>query len=339
MNTTVATVVSTKMYTLNATYSTPRARLTGMKTRHLTRSITILVLCIISTFLNLFAAMIIAFVGKLRKRRSNKFLLNLLISDVCASLAILIMVSCSLEITQDDMNFKDFVEKQLPLLIVICGFNLLSIANLISLTLDRLFAVKYPFIYQTSIKTKHVYIIISSAWILSLIYLIFLLVAWQQLEMSAIKQISSLSFLIVVLSGFVTLVLSNILIYFEAKKQLREISKTYVDNVNRKMSTKSLLQRRELRLIQINVGMVASFVLFLLPLLITKMYSYVNNKFISLDFELAAWYLVCFKYIFDPIIYIALSHDVKEEIRRMYTPLLESFSSRKTSSITVDTNM
>ena len=135
----------------------------------------------------------------------------------------------------------------------------LSLFNLVSLTLDRLLAVKLPFFYQASIKTMHVYVAISGAWILSLIYLSVLLTTWRVNGVSLMVDITSLSFAVIVLSGFVTLAVSNAFIYFEARKQLRKMSKSLMENLNDKYRKKYMLQRRESRLVRINVGMVAAF--------------------------------------------------------------------------------
>ena len=274
-----------------------------------------IVLNAVGAILNLSAAIYIAFTRKVRKRKSNKLLLNLLSSDMCV---VVVHLSCILMDFSKDINqCEDIFFVQPASQVGIAVAMSLSLFNLVSLTLDRLLAVKLPFFYQASIQTKHVYIVISGAWIISLIYFSVLLITWHVKGVSVMVDIANLSFVVIVLSGFVTLAVSNAFIYFEARKQLRKMSKCLIQNLNDKYRKRYMLKRRESRLVRINVGMVAAFTLFWSPRVVSTIYQYIRSTCFSLEFELILCFSICCNFIFDPIIYICLSHDVRKGIRHV----------------------
>ena len=316
MNTMAATV-AVQVIKVNSTAVTSVKDV--LKDGFVQRSIVMIALCLVGMLLNFVTLSVIAFIEKLRRRRSNKFLLNLLCSNVFATVIFLAFISHSLTTMRDETRWDKFYDKQIELLIMACVVILLTIINLISLTLDRLLAVKYPFFYQTSIKTKHVYIIISIAWILSLVYAIILVTVSNIMAGNAIKGAAHLSFFIIVLIGFITLAVSNSFIYFEAKKQLKAISAVTIDTLDREQAKQSKLSFKELKLVRITVGIVTSFIVHWIPLLMSSLYNYNNNTIISfsLEFEFIAWYMACCNYIWSPMIYVALSRDVKMEIKRL----------------------
>ena len=274
------------------------------------------VLNVFAAILNLFAAIYIAFTRKVRKRKSNKLLLNLLSSDMCV---VVVHLSCILMNFSKDINqCEDIFFVQPASQVVIAVTMSLSLFNLVSLTLDRLLAVKLPLFYQASVKTMHVYIAISAAWIISLIYLSVLLIMWRVNGVSLIVDITDLSFAVIILTGFVTLAISNAFIYFEARKQLQKMSKCLIENLNDNYRKRYMLQRRESRLVRINVGMVAAFTLFWSPTAVSYLYKYIRGTCFSLEFELILCFFLCCNFIFDPIIYICLSHDVRKSIRHLF---------------------
>ena len=287
------------------------------------------VLNVVGAILNLFAASYIAFTRKVRKRKSNKLLLNLLCSDMCV---VVVHLSCILMHFSKDINHCQNIFFVQPVSQVSIAVTMsLSLFNLVSITLDRLLAVKLPFLYKASIKTMHVYIAIAGAWILSLIYFSVLITIWRVNGTSVMLDVTNLSFSVIVLSGFVTLAVSNAFIYFEARKLLRKMSKFLMENSNDKYRKRYILQRRESRLVRINVGMVAAFTLFWSPTVVSTIYKYIRSTCLSLEFELILCFFVCCNFIFDPIIYICLSHDVIKSIRHL---LIKEDAARNIRAIT-----
>ena len=305
------------MYTIKPTQSILEAKSnrSDFTFNHVSAFTGMVVLNVVAAILNLFAASYIAFTRKVRKRKSNKLLLNLLSSDLCV---VVVHLSCILmDINKDINHCEDIFFDQFDSQISIAVTMSLSLFNLVALTLDRFVAVKLPFFYQASIKTMHVYIVISGAWILPFIYLSVLLTIWRLNGVSVMVDITNLSFAVIVLSGFVTLAVSNAFIYFEARKQLRKMSKCLMENLNGKYTKKYMLQRGESRLVRINFGMVAAFTLFWSPTVVSRIYKYIRSTCFSLEFELILCFFVCCNFIFDPIIYICLSHDVRKSIRNL----------------------
>ena len=68
---------------------------------HVSGFTAMVVLNIVGAMLNLFAASYIAFTRKVRKRKSNKLLLNLLSSDMCV---VVVHISCILMDFSKDIN-------------------------------------------------------------------------------------------------------------------------------------------------------------------------------------------------------------------------------------------
>ena len=101
------------------------------------------VLNVVGAVLNLFAASYIAFTRKLRKRKSNKLLWNLLSSNMCV---VVVHLSCILLYFTKDINQCEDIFFAQPVSEISISVTMsLSLFNLTSLTLDRLLAVKLPF--------------------------------------------------------------------------------------------------------------------------------------------------------------------------------------------------
>lgn len=110
-------------------------------------TISFTVLSSIALLLNVFVNIVMLCNKKLRRRPSNKFLMNLLISDrfVCISL---ISYSVYLMVTwEDEKSFYENYPLHRTFIIIIDVVVCLSVSNCSLITLDRLIAVKWPFFY------------------------------------------------------------------------------------------------------------------------------------------------------------------------------------------------
>ena len=188
--------------------------------------------------------------------------------------------------------------------------------NLISLTIDRLLAMNLPYFYDISIHAGHIYITVSIAWLLSAIYLIIHITARKTMTTSVTELLSNLSVTIIAGIGFVTLTISNLFIYIETIKQLRKIAHLSVESLDREHVKQNKHRCRELRLVRINVGMVATFILFWIPNLVTRYYYF--DETVSMELKFAGGYLLLCNYICDPIIYISLCRNVKKAIKSIF---------------------
>lgn len=275
-------------------------------------NISMVILSIIGIVLNGTISFIIMSNRRLRRRKSNKFLLNLLLSDMCVCVSF--FCYSVVNISDERMNF----DSHMTFAFLISVFMLLSLDNLIVVTLDRLIAVKWSFYYQNKLKAKHVYVTICAAWSITVLYFIILMVVRHSSTILIAFGLVHYSFLSVIIAGFVVMLVTNIIIYVEAKRQLRAISKTFVSaTLSKTERGKNMQRHKECRLVRISMSMVLSFVIFWLPSVISCFYMKVQETFLSEEYHYVSWCLVSLNYICDPLIYVALSKDVKTEIKRI----------------------
>ena len=288
---------------------------------HKVYTISFIVLSCFALLLIIFVNIVLLCNKKLRRRPSNKFLLNLLISDglVCISF---ISYHVYLMITWD--NEKSFYEnyllkKSFILLVdvVIC----LSVSNFSLITLDRLIAVKWPFFYEDRIHTKQAFTVITVVWVVTVAYGIILIILFNVLEHKNSRRLGHVAFIAVAIAGFITLLTTNCFVFVEARKQLKAIEKTSVVP-NNKSNRKIEFLKKEFRLVRINIGLILCFFLFWINAVIVKfkllVYADENELHLHLEYVVAAVYLVHLYYLCNPLWHVTLNHDVKQEVKLFF---------------------
>ena len=128
------------------------------------------VLSFLALLPNMFVITLMLRSKKLRKRRSNKLLLNFLISNVTVCIT---FISYNVKVMIMATNANSFVElyiKQQETVLLVLASVVLSMLNLTFITLDRLVAVKWPFFYEDRIQTKHIFAAIGIVWGVVIIY-------------------------------------------------------------------------------------------------------------------------------------------------------------------------
>ena len=282
---------------------------------------------ILSSFALFLYIFVIAFMlrnNKLRRRPANKFMLNLFISDGIVCISFMSYAGNLLRIWDDGNTFfQNYLALQTPV-VFIHVVVVLSMLNFTLITADRLIAVKWPFFYEDRIHTKQSLIAIALVWGITVVYAIVLIILFNVLDPGTTRYLRNIILLVVVLTGFVTLFISNSFIFVEAKSQLKAIEKiTHIENLlvepSNISNNKKEFRKKEFRLVRINLGLVLCFFLFWINVLIFK--SVCINEVdppISYDYFLASWYLVQIYYICNPIWYVALSYDVKGEMKQLF---------------------
>ena len=214
----------------------------------------ILCLSFFGTILSLAAVFIIALSRKLRKRASNKLLINLFLADF--SVCVLMMVShlLMLDQTSESKRVKGMKDAKV-FHIVLSSLMFLSIVNRITVTFDRAMAVKKPFYYQEKFNSKMVVRITLLQHAIAVIFVVILLVADYHMTHRTFLNLMQLMFITVIIAGFVALTVSNTIVFVEAKKQIAMICRvTYSDNGQKK---RICIRSKECKIVRINVGMVA----------------------------------------------------------------------------------
>ena len=159
------------------------------------------------------------------------------------------------------------------------------------------------------------FIAITVAWvIITFACGIILIILFNALDHRTSRHLPNIAFIIVVIAGFITLLTNNGFVFVEAGKQLRAIEKIFVvlnDTSNKKIK----FRKKEFRLVRINIGMILCSFLF-----------WINNQVQTADEELhlyfeyfvAAAYLVHLYYLCNPLWYVTLSHDVRQEVKLLF---------------------
>ena len=265
---------------------------------------------------------------KLRRRPANKFLLNLFISDGIFCISLMSYAGNLLGIWDDGKTFfKNYLILQTPVTFIHVVV-VLSMLNFTLITVDRLIAVKWPFLYEARVHTKQSLIAIAVVWGITISYAILMITLFNVLDPGTTRYLRNFIFLAVVVTGFMTLFISNSFIFVEARSQLKAIEKIThsIENLSvepvDKSNFKKEFRKKEFRLVRISIGLILCFFLFWINAFILNIRKIVHanevDPPISYDYFLASWYLVQIYYILNPLWYVALSYDVKREVKQLF---------------------
>ena len=274
-------------------------------------TISLIVLSSFALLLDILVIVLMSCKKKLRQRPASKFLLNLLISDgiVCISL---ITYQGRLLAVWD--GCKSFVENyyilQSPVIFLFVAV-VLSMLNLTLITLDRLIAVNGRF-YEDKVHTKQSFIAIAVVWGITIALAVAMVTLFNILHQTA-RYIGNAAFIAVVLTGFITLLVSNSFVFVEARAQLKATEKVAysIENISLEPSDNSKnkekkFRKKEFKLVKNNIGLILCYFLFWINTLVltVNMLAYADevDPPIPLTYVLASWYLAHIYYIFNPLV-------------------------------------
>lgn len=268
--------------------------------------------------LDVFVVILILWNKKLRKRRANKLLLNLLVSDGIVCVSFIVYCANVMVTSNNASSFYDLYLQQRKFVVLTDVAVVLSLLNLTLITLDRLIAVKWPFFYDERIQTKQIFIAIGIIWATTITYGLILVLLYHVLDPDTTLYFGNVVFSVVTISGFIILLASNSFVFVEARKQLRAIKKVSVEHINKSKKRENKFRKKECRLVRLNAGLILYFFLFWINAVIITVklliYSDEIKPPINLRYVLASWYLVYIYYMFNPLWYVAMSYDVKREM-------------------------
>ena len=207
---------------------------------------------------------------------------------------------------------------------------ILSMLNFTLITADRLIAVKWAFFYMDRIHTKQSLIAIAIVWGVAIIYAIVMITLFSVLDGETSKYLGDITFIAVVITGFITLFISNSFVFVEARRHLRRgeiialnINKNSVEPRDKYSNKERDFRKKEFKLVRINIGLILCFLLFWANVIILNIMQIVHidgmEKSISLEYIVASWYLVHIYYICNPLFHVALSGDVKREVTEFFS--------------------
>ena len=250
---------------------------------------------------------------RLLKRPTNKYLFSLILSDLLNAIAYL---GCEINSLKNksvmDESLDAFMKIQLPLI----GFRLtsliLSLDNLIALTVDRLVAIKWPLFYDRFATPKHVTMIIVAAWSVGAAWLC----SWVTLlkfDIAASYHMASITIIAQIVSGIFVLGFSNMYVYLEARKQIRKIARFSVGKKEHVALRRSLEQ--EVRAAKICFGLTFCFIFIWLPSLVNEAYRYASQMIIVL--QVVSSIVLQLTSIVDPLLYALLNKEFRREFRKL----------------------
>lgn len=265
-----------------------------------------LIQCNLIVCVNLILMMILIKQKKLRKKKANKFFLNLQLVHVAI---------CILEIIPGYHDAKVIVN------------NALLMEMLFSMsitTIDRFMAINYPFIYER-MTNANVLAIIFSSWIFPAVFLCFAFVYNVDQRFCTILSTSLIA------SSTFILTLSNIRIYVIAKRHEKAIETLVMilQDENRKKSEKTKLSKSA----YVSFSIVLSFIILWMPYFIHNILSltaiYVPSH--SKTFTKSVEHIALVNSFIDPILFIAFSKDIKKEFKKIAKMIQSEKSSRETT--------
>lgn len=303
--------------------------------------ISMIVLAILSLVINCVVFFVIARHKELRRRISNKFVLNLTVSNSCVALAMLISSSYFIGLNNNEHTSNNHSEPAPEISLMFGVLLLLSVMNMILLSADRLFAVKWTFTYFQITSKRKVNIAIIFPWIITLVYftvLVILLQTGTDLTRDTVTHVIYFSFDIIALIGFITLVVSNMVIYKETQGQLTHMRRNSVVDSSRKRNNEKTFNLRERRLAFINIGLVMKFVIFWLPILGSMNYHLIWEMSTSVAVEYLSFHLVLANCLCDPTVYVMLSKDIRKAVQRLLSKMKRSSESIQSKALKGETD-
>ena len=148
--------------------------------------------------------------------------------------------------------------------------------NFTLITADRLIAVKWPFFYMERIHTKQSLIAIAIVWGIIIAYAILMITIFSILDFGTTKCLGNVIFLVVVITGFITLFISNSFVFVEARGKLRAFQKiahgieNKVEPSDKSKNREKDFRKKEFRLVRISIGPILCFFLFWINTLIGR---------------------------------------------------------------------
>ena len=149
----------------------------------------------------------------------------------------------------------------------------------------------------------------------AVVYYLLLYFAKDWMSKESHFNLMSLSFITVIVIGFLVLSISNIVVFLEARKQITMICKMKFTDDNKKKKTRR--RKKEYKIARINFGMVFIFMVCWIPFLGAISIEHAMRKGYE-DLLTVALFAVALNYILDPVIYVSLSRDVKQQIKRLH---------------------
>ena len=266
----------------------------------------LLINAILIVLVNLYVLLLIA-----RKRSHlpsicNIFLFGLLMSHLGAGTVSSLMFNVDSAINNSTHEHNGMYERLTLCIYHFCGVS--TFCMIILVTIDRLLAIKWPFIYN-QLTWKFCAFSISTIMVFPIIFIIFEL----RIEIHSYNIILFCKAMTSIVLAF-----SHHLIYREVKAQFQKISKTIVcDDLTLQGEKREKLNQRMVKSTRMCYFIVLSNIIFWIPCSITSVFILnQGNKYwneITIQVQCAVYVFLNVNSIKDPLMYVVLNKSLKDQ--------------------------
>lgn len=252
----------------------------------------------------------ILFKKRLRRVHANKFLASLLLANVSmGSICVYVSISPS-NLTKVEFERQKLDYSTSAILLLFC--------NLILVTSDRLFSIRFPFIY-IRINLKVIVLSLSITWLIPLTFMPLTLLLGVVSDDVFIAQATTSMFF---------LALENIFLFVIVRKQIKHMMQTTVE-INEKQLRWRALQKKKHKSFFLCFIIAITHICFWLPallhsLLVNKVKIIPQNE----TFEKVAFYTLFGSCITDPCIYVLRNKKVKHSAVEFFSIMTKTRVSR-----------
>lgn len=174
------------------------------------------------------------------------------------------------------------------------------------LTIDRVLSVKIPFRYN-NLTRRYAAALILLAIGFNVFQFVMMISHFVEVQNLSSKVFSAVS---------VALIICNVLVYLEVRKQLEKMKITTSGNEEERKVSMSRLQKQKLKSIAVSLMFVVSFIVLWVPLIIVATMQEYSKTIFSKVLIMTLILIATFNAMVDPFIYIILNKKVRTELRR-----------------------
>ena len=196
-------------------------------------SISFIVLSFFALLLHIFVIFLMLRNKKLRRRPANKLLLNLVILDGIVCISFILYAGHVLEIWGNKRSFVQIYFMLEFFVIFVDVVVVLSMLDFTLITIDRLIPAKWPLFYVGRIHTKESLVAIAVVWGITIVYAVVMVILFNFLDPRTSRYLRNITFVVIVVTGFMALFVSNSFVFAEARRHLRRLKKISrnIDNI------------------------------------------------------------------------------------------------------------
>ncbi|XP_057313867.1 uncharacterized protein LOC130655169 [Hydractinia symbiolongicarpus] len=268
-------------------------------------------ICIVGTFVNILFLVILLRNRNICRQKPIICFLSLVICGILCSVG-----QCILSVHQvcllffhpylvEDKYWKRIIYIVPFLYTLFC----IQILNLLFVSIDRLIAIKWPFIYHARVQATHyTYVVI----ILLIMAITIGVLTYIFLQLGYLEEYIQAATLCLILSGLLVLFISNVVLFIETKKQIRAMKQTSLETTNPR--------KQEIKSATICFGLVACFFILWMPKVVDIILRITTEKYgkQQIILELASTFFFNLQPVATTTVYVLANKVIKAECVKFF---------------------